>query len=375
MNTPFLSLSKFILSVIALVLLVMAGLDAYQTLIQEPISPKDPPVFIPGKNTAVKNPDQKKEFKINDYKENIWHPRIDERIKEVFGEVKEKWGLKLSGIIIEPNTAPIAFIIDASGNERLYSVGDVVGSWNIKQIEKNQVLLVNPEGNEMVLRLELAASLTVKPIPQETNLSVSPLEEAPSDAKLRAAGRTSQIDKNELLTRVKPLLETLPEETVYKGIKEITGISREDIPPNTNLQEYVTKLIQISQDGVLPEARQTAKMVNIVFSLQVNPDDSARNPTTIFAETDKKIYACFSSQGDLQGLKNVVTRWTNLAAGDPGGAGGGIVYIGNKPIDPSAPNNFVWVEKQKGWIKGFYQVEFFKPGTLEKVAQGRFEVR
>ncbi len=364
MKPQFIYFSKILLALISLVLLIVAGVNAYDVWVKE-----GPMVAaVSGSDLAAASPaqavwlDQKKELVIDDYTENIWHPRADEGIEQIFDEVKAKWGLKLSGTIIAPGASAVAFIIDASGNEGIYSEGESIEHWKIKKIEKDQVVLVDSAGEEMILKLG-AGKATVTTTP-----SITPLPVEPSTISRPESRPPVLVNRSELISRVKPLIDTLPAETIFQGIEDITGISRDEIPPDTNLSEYVTKLMQVSQDGILRE-ETPSNVVALTFCLKVNPDNSAQTPASSFLVSDNRIYACFSNSGGLKGLKKVVTRWTNISTG------GNIVYIGNKPINPSASYNYVWVEKQKGWDAGLYQVEIFKTGTLIKIAQGRFQIK
>lgn len=363
MNSRLLRFSKIVLFLVSLVLLVIAGLNAYDVWIKEApvglaISSSDLSAAITARPAWL---DQKKELVIDNYTENIWHPRTDGGIEQILSEVKARWGLRLSGTIIAPDVPAIAFITDGSGNEGIYSKGDRVEQWKVKKIEKNQVVLVDSAGKEIILKLGAGKA------PVTTTRPITPPPVEPPITSRPEPRPPVSVNRAELLSRIKPLIETLPAETIYQGIEDITGISRDDIPPDTNLSEYVAKLMQVSQDGILRD-ETPENVITIAFSLGVNPDNSAKTPTSSFIPTDKRIYASFLNQGTLKGLKKVVTRWTNISIG------GNIVYIGNKPIDPSAYYNYVWVEKKKGWAAGLYQVELFETGTLVKIAQGRFEI-
>lgn len=364
-RVTYFSISLLVL--VSLVLLVIAGINIYEVLTKGTtgLLPEGPSSQIGATNipNQAKGLDQKKERRTSNYTENIWRP-ANERLREFLEPVKEKWEIRFTGVILEAGKPPVAFI-SVAGNERICAEGDRIGPWKIERIEKNQVILVNNStGEKKVLKLEKGDDRSRRE-EQIKNLSK---EDWMSQLQKQLA-QAAHLDRDQLMTQVKSFIKMVPEETIYQMIEEITGISPEEISPDTNLSEYVTDLIQISRDGILPEkAPTTMELITISFSLQVNPDNSAQNPVTSFAETDKRIYACFPNQGALQGLKNVITRWTNLSTGGP------IVYLDTKPINPATLYNFVWVQKQKSWSKGLYQVELFKIGTLTKMAQGRFEI-
>lgn len=364
MKPRFIHFSKILLVLISLVLLVVAGVNAYDVWVKEgPLV-----AAISGSDLAAASPvqavwlDQKKELVINNYTENIWHPRAAEGIEQIFDEVKAKWGLKLSGTIIAPGAPAVAFIIDAMGSEEIYSEGDSLDHWKIKKIKKDRVILVDANGKEMILKLGVGGSTATTPV----TTAPSPLE--PTTLRNTPTTRPPRVSRSELISRVKPLIDTLPAETIFQGIEDITGISRDEIPSDTNLTEYVTKLLEVSQDGILRD-ETSSNVATLTFCLKVNPDNSAQTPASSFLVSNNRIYASFSNSSGLKGLKKVITRWTNISTG------GNIVYIGNKPINPSSTYNYVWVEKKKGWTVGLYQVELFKPGTLIKIAKGRFQIQ
>lgn len=275
---------------------------------------------------------------------------------DVFAGLRGKWGMKLSGTIIEPGQPAVAFIRDESGNEELYYEGDKIDNWLIKTIHKDEVILENPTGNQMVLKMGGLVSAKTPPPP---NLP-PPLPGVDITQLLPLK------DNEGIIKQLAPLITSLSPEVVHQRIEEVTGIPQQDIPPGTNLPEYIGNLIKISQDGVL--VGNNASLAPISFSTAVNPDNTPQKPQNVFNESDKRIYACFASEGNLKGLKNIITRWINLE-------GGVIIYLGTKPINPNASTNYVYVEKTKGWSKGLYQVELFLTSNLTPVAQGRFEIK
>ncbi|MFC1524993.1 hypothetical protein ACFL5I_01250 [Planctomycetota bacterium] len=364
MKSQLIHFSKILLVLISLVLLVVAGVNAYEVWVKEepvmtdvssanPVTNPIPPVLI----------GQKKALVLSNFTKNIWRPRtLDKKIDLILEPIRDKWGLKLSGTIVVPGEPSVAFIIDKTGSEGFYSEGDSIDHWKIKKIENELVILVDAAGREMILKSGVGGSTDTPPVTRTPPLVGSVEQPPPSITP------PPRVSRSELINRVKPLIDTLPAETIFQGIEDITGISRDEISPDTNLSEYVTKLLEVSQDGILRED-DSVGVATVTFGLEVNPDNSVKSPANSFLVSDNRIYASFSGQGNLKGLKKVVTRWTNISTG------GSIVYIGNKPINPSSPCNYVWVEKKNGWTVGLYQVELFKPGTLIKVAKGRFQIK
>lgn len=163
----------------------------------------------------------------------------------------------------------------------------------------------------------------------------------------------------------KLMLDDCPKGFIQQQISDFKGIVQTHIPSNVKLEEYMERLniICSSSNRIPPGGEQ------ITLSNGIKDDNSPKNLSRDFTvSADLRIYAFFPTQGNLKGLDRVVTRWLSISDNE-------LIYLGVQPINASAPNNFVYFDKKKGWNKGIYQVELFKLDTLEKVAQGTFEIK
>ncbi|MEK7448077.1 MAG: hypothetical protein AAB019_01195 [Planctomycetota bacterium] len=290
-------------------------------------------------------------------KRNVFQPWTEDKPVDVFAQIKDKWQMKLSGTIIVPGKRPVAFIRNEQGNEGIYYEGDRLGDWQIKTIGREDVLIQYQTGRQLLLKMGGMVSEAI-PVPVSGSTGPSSLPAKPPIISLKS--------DEETMRHLKSLIATLPDEVVQQRIEEITGIRREDIPPGTDLSEYSAKLIKISQDGVLETNNQATAPV--YFSTAVNKDNSAQNAADVFSGDIKRIYGCFKNEGNLKGLKSVITRWVNLADGL-------VIYVGSKPVNPASQYNFVYMEKSKEWAQGSYQLELLKTGDLTMLARGKFEIK
>lgn len=294
-------------------------------------------------------------------KRNIFKPSPKQFPKTVASTL-----LKLTGIVYDPVKPHLtaAFILNTTVNmEKGYSENETVAGtdWVVQKIDRYRVWLVNNVGEPMVLSLtpDVSAAASGEKTPPKP--PVLPPDFAPYkiDPKLISSNLSGGIAKE-----IHNLIKDLPPEFVYQKIAEFTDISQTDISPNVKLEDYVSRLFLLSQGESLAGAGE-----HIVFGTTVQENNVPENPLLEFSQNrDKRIYASFPNEGALKGLSKVVIRWTNTNDGT-------IAYLGTKFIDPAKPNNYIYVEKKKGWTKGIYQVELYRVDTMEKVGQGRFEVK
>lgn len=275
--------------------------------------------------------------------------------------------LKLSGIIFDASHLSAAFIINpATGSEGVYYEGDQLTAgttnWTIKRIEKKQVILTTSAGEELVLSLTpdvTAAASGV--INSQPSVKINPDEFTgyKIDPRLIMA-----LPDDKVTQEIKNLVKGFPDEFIYQKIAEFTDISQTEISHTVKLEDYATKLILAVHGGNFAGGGE-----KIIFGTEIKPDNTPVNPSLVFhPQKDRRIYASFANEGALKGLSKVVTRWTNTSDRT-------IVYVGKTSLTPTSANNYIYVEKKKGWSKGVYLVELFRVDTMEKIAQGRFEIK
>lgn len=296
------------------------------------------------------------------YKEVVMKRNIFAKVtpKLTVNVISPQTRFKLTGIAFDPKRFSAAFIYDSVKKiDAAYYEGDPLDEWTIKKIERQRVILINANKDEAVL--------TQIPDTVSASNQISLPKGNRGDEFTSHKPETERITPervNEITKGIKEILKNTSPEFIYDKIEEYVDISRTDISPNVKLDDYATRLLLLNEGADI-----SGQGEGMTFGTTVKQDNAPINPTTTFNATrDKRIYASFPNAGLLQGLSKVSTRWMNATNGE-------IAYLGTQPINAAAPNNYIYVEKAKGWSKGIYQVELYRVDTMDKVAQGRFEIK
>jgi tetratricopeptide (TPR) repeat protein len=133
-------------------------------------------------------------------------------------------------------------------------------------------------------------------------------------------------------------------------------------------------IIQVSPKDVFESVSKSFEP--ILFSTEVNKDNSPISPSDSFKIGTKRIYASFANSGSLKGFSKLITQWTNTKTKE-------VVCLDKKTLDPKAKFNYIWVDMNNGWQVGKYKVELFDGGIepnlsdskkWEKISEGEFIV-
>jgi len=269
----------------------------------------------------------------------------------------------VTGTIIDPS-GPVAFIVNTVNNgEKICKIGDWVDGWEVIEIAQESVTFKDRNGNIKTIEVkkQWGGSMGGK------------VELPPQIAGIPGAGDMYKrvLEGKESIEVVEQtiasLVSILPAAFVRDFIKQNTGLTDDDLPKDdAKLGDFGKNLFRLVQ-GEPPATAQGQQLENITFTLRVNPDNSPIAPQTVFKPGDRRVYACFPNQGSLKGLSKVITRWSNKSTNK-------VFQLETKPIDPNAPNNFIWVEKREGWPAGEYEVELLNAQTFGKVAGRKFNV-
>ncbi|MDI6732807.1 MAG: hypothetical protein QME51_10140 [Planctomycetota bacterium] len=300
--------------------------------------------------------------------DELWKPDIQIPPPPTPPSIVTKLSYRLTATILLPDS-PIALILNPARNEeKEYKIGNKVDEWEVIEIIHEEAKLRNKDGEILHLKIQQGWKSEglvkeVQDIIKGLPLSATMLPDiSPELIKRIIEGKepSEQVEQY-----IEALVPTLPPDYVKKTIEEWTGIPKSDMPTdNTKLAEYSKHMFKLVQGKAVESAVNTE---NVAFSLRVNPDNSPIDQKGAFKTSDRRLYACFSNQGELMGLDKVITRWTNKTTGE-------VVRLDTKPIDPNAPNNFIWIEKRDGWPGGEYEVELINTQTLRKIAGGNFNV-
>lgn len=246
--------------------------------------------------------------------------------------------------------------------------------YDLAILDCNQAIKINPNSaNAYYIRaisyqnkkdfknalLDYNKSLTLNPNLKDVAKSIEEL-------KNLIKQRTEDFSASDYPTaeEIEEIAKTLSPEVIYQQIEEYTDVKRHEISPDITIKDYLLRLFEISN---IPNT--SGKGEKIVFSSVINDDYTAQNPSSTFdVRINQRIYASFPNKGELRNLSKVITRWVNTSNGS-------ISFLASKSISSSARNNYIYVEKEKGWNKGVYHVELFRVDTLEKVAHGSFQMK
>lgn len=264
----------------------------------------------------------------------------------------------LTGTIIEPASAVAAIRNTKNNHEGAYRIGDNLDSeWNVIAIFANQAKIKNRQDEIITLKI----SGTSYEYDQGKKSGQSE-EVQPQFGKPKIPPGIQHPIKKQIYET----LRDLPREQAIQIIQKYTNLAEEDLPlEGEDLAEWAAKMYGIYD---LDEVFNVAPLViDILFSTSVNPDNSPASPQNVFKQSDRRIYACFASQEEVEGLTKIFVRWTNRTTGK-------MEHFNSFPITPDASFNFVWLERKEGWQSGEYEVEIFKTQTSDKIAGGKFEI-
>ncbi|MFA5795218.1 MAG: hypothetical protein WC980_09185 [Candidatus Brocadiia bacterium] len=285
-------------------------------------------------------------------------------------DVVVKSQLRLNGIIIEPGRPATAFIEDLiSKQSGWYIENERLNEWIIVKITEDEVTLRNNAGEISRLTIERTwgAAITnsvvdlVKGAQNIVNMA-SPANMADM-AKIIEPMLKKDVPIEQLRPQIQAIINTLPRKVIEDQLQTL-GIAPSEIPPDTNLTDYAIKLLAIGRNE---QVTISGAVVDMLFSLQVNKDNSPMTPTKILPIGKYRIYACFPNKDALKGISKAIIRWNNQTSGET-------VSMKLHSLDPNAPNNFIWLEAKEGWTRGTYEVELFRVNTAEKVASGIYRV-
>jgi hypothetical protein len=276
----------------------------------------------------------------------------------------------LTATIIRPDLPALstAFILNPTINEEKgYKIGDKIYGWEVIEIISEEAKLRNAQGEILHLRIQKQWPSLQTPQQFKDIIDKMPVGSGipnivpPEILERLQKMMDGQAPEEQVKEYIKVVIPLLPPAQIKDHLAEWFDIPANEIPDN-KLGEYCANLYDVVGGKTVSGSGE-----NILFSTRVNPDNSAISPTSTFKPSDRRIYACFVNQGALQGLSSLVARWTNINTKQT-------IHISTKPITKDASFNFIWVEKKEGWAVAEYEVELFKPGTLEKVASGRFSI-
>jgi hypothetical protein len=160
------------------------------------------------------------------------------------------------------------------------------------------------------------------------------------------------------------ILNAIPQDYLRRKIEEspLSSAVSEETFKNYKPAEIVNILRKVADDFT-PKGEKS-----LLFSLEVNTDNSPISPTNIFAHDTKKIFVCFKNEGVLAKIDKVIIKWTNQTNKN-------ILYWSSFMLNPDASYNYIFV-KQENWEVGKYLVSTYKQiQDIEPAAYGEFEIK
>jgi hypothetical protein len=165
-------------------------------------------------------------------------------------------------------------------------------------------------------------------------------------------------------TLVQSIINAIPQDYLRNKLKESPlGLAISEETFTSYKPADIVNILRKVADDFTPRGEKL-----LLFSEQVNPDNSPISSTTTFALNTKKIYASFKNEGVLEKLDKVIIKWTNLTNRK-------VVYWSAFSVNPNASYNYIFVRLEH-WEAGKYLVSMYKQiQDTDAVAYGGFEIK
>ncbi len=187
------------------------------------------------------------------------------------------------------------------------------------------------------------------------------LRDAPAEER-RTAARLAEF----ALNRKTAALRSLPRQDVESLVKYVAKRM-----PATEFSDAVQRYLGVSTAPDMPAEDQVANLMSVYDNLAGTtpvPDlgapivitDNCTSDARVIGRTHdlpagvRRVYAVFENAGTLRGLDNVFVVWRKPSDQT-------MVYSTSEPLRSDAGYNYVWLQVDKGWPAGSYQVELYNP--------------
>jgi hypothetical protein len=202
-------------------------------------------------------------------------------------------------------------------------------------------------------------------------LQSAPLAQRQTAAQLVRFGLTGQMAELQNVKRadVEELAEYLAKQVPRTEIAEVLGrylgFPRQTIMTAEDLAGNLMSLYD-SMAGTAPVPDLGAPLV---ITDNCTTDARVIGHTEVLPAGVTRVYAVFENSGTLRGLDNVLVVWRMPADASK-------VYSKSEPLRSDAAYNYVWLQVDKGWPSGAYQVELYDPrNNAVALAKRQFDIQ
>lgn len=183
-------------------------------------------------------------------------------------------------------------------------------------------------------------------------------------------GVIAELKSRELEPRdlVHGAVAQMNEDEIAGAIAMVTAFDDDDLGEVEDIRAFATRLADIAMAGTLTEPDEPGEGTAEVFFSERSPrgvDEPVAND--VFPTSSGRIYALFRTEG-LDG-EVVMLKWFRTDRPE-------ILLFRRYTINPRDEHGWVWLDKQRKWDEGTYQVDLFRGDeAMQHLAVGRFEVR
>jgi hypothetical protein len=202
-------------------------------------------------------------------------------------------------------------------------------------------------------------------------LQSAPLAQRQTAARLARFALTGQMAELRTLERadVEALAEyvakQVPGTEIADVLERYLGVPRQFI---LTAKDPVESLMSL-YDSVAGTAPVPGLGAPLVITDNCTTDARVIGHTHVLPEGVTRVYAVFENSGTLRGLDNVLVVWRKPADQT-------MVYSTCEPLSSDAAYNYVWLQVDKGWPAGAYQVELYDArNNVVALAKRQFDIQ
>lgn len=202
-------------------------------------------------------------------------------------------------------------------------------------------------------------------------LQNAPLAQRQTAAQLVRFALTGQmaelhnVERADVEALAEHLTKQVPGTEIADVLEQYLGVPRQTIMTAKNPVESLMSLYD-SIAGTAPLADLGAPLI---ITDNCTTDARVLGHTHVLPEGVTRVYAVFENTGTLRGLDNVLVVWRKPADET-------MVYSKCEPLQSDAAYNYVWLQVDKGWPAGAYQVELYDArNNAVALAKRQFDIQ
>ncbi|MDP6980096.1 MAG: hypothetical protein QF570_16075 [Myxococcota bacterium] len=166
------------------------------------------------------------------------------------------------------------------------------------------------------------------------------------------------------------IINEMSDDELVSTITSITKVSPEQIGEYSDLRDYANRLSHIAMSGMITDDISDEFVdvhLTVEFATDASSSRGAEDPSSVFPEKTRKIYAVIENPGDIGG--NVMVHWYQVDQPRK-------LLLDQYRISPKDNYSYVWLKApNRRWQEGQYRVEFFSADEfLAPLASGTYRV-